>query len=183
MKVIMDISCYHKGMTSLHLVQVIAIRDGNPYVLITSEQARQLRPDWHKPMPVIIQVNRKPDAPWHINMMPVGNGDFYLYLHGAVRAASKTKVGDLVTIDIDFDSNYHNGPLHPMPDWLRAALHKNTVAQKNWSNLPPSRQKEVLRYFSWLKSDEAKKRNLEKALHVLSGNNSRFMARDWKDGK
>jgi hypothetical protein len=34
-----------------------------------------------------------------------------------------------------------------------------------------------------LKSPEARARNLEKAMHVLSGNPGRVMARDWKDGK
>ena len=37
-------------------------------------------------------------------MMPAGNGDFYLYLHGDVRRASQTKVGDLVQVEIAFDS-------------------------------------------------------------------------------
>jgi hypothetical protein len=53
---------------------------------------------------------------------------------------------------------------------------------RNWDALIPSRQKEILRYFSWLKSDDAKQRNLEKAMHVLSGNEGRFMARPWKGG-
>ena len=35
------------------------------------------------------------------------------------------------------------------------------------------------RYFAGLKSEEARKRNLEKVLHVLSGRPGRFMARDW----
>ena len=115
-------------------------------------------------------------------MMPVGDGNFYLYLHGDVRKASKTKVGDKVEVEIKFDSDYRNGPMHPIPDWFRDALVDNKVAKKNWDALPPSRQKEILRYFSWLKSPEAKKRNLDKALHVLSGKPGRFMARSWHDG-
>jgi uncharacterized protein YdeI (YjbR/CyaY-like superfamily) len=49
--------------------------------------------------------------------------------------------------------------------------------------LPPSRQKEILRYFARLKSEDARGRNLEKALHVLSGGKARFMARAWSDGR
>jgi len=170
-------------MTKLHFTQVIEIRDGNPYVLVTKDQAEQLHIDWHRPMPVIVQINSKPDTPWHINMMPIGNGDFYLYLHGDVRKASRTKVGDFVTVDVEFDTAYRNGPQHSMPDWFEIALKKNQQAKENWDTLPPSRQKEVLRYFSWLKSDDAKQRNLGKALTVLSGEPGRFMARDWKNGK
>lgn len=170
-------------MTPLRLSATIQIRDGNPYVLVDKEQVKKIKLDWKKPIPVLIQVNGKPDDPWHINMIPVGNGDFYLYLHGNVRSASQTKVGDFVDVSISFDSSYHNGPMHPMPDWFRDALEKNKTAQENWNTLIPSRKKEVLRYFSWLKSPEAQERNLVKALHILSGKSGRFMARSWKDGK
>lgn len=162
---------------------LIEIRDGNPYILIKKEIAQKIKPDWKKPLPVVIKVNGKPDIPWHINMMPVGNGDFYLYLHGDVREASHTKVGNTVDVEISFDTTYQNGPMHPMPDWFRDALNKNNIAEKNWNLLIPSRKKEILRYFSWLKSPEAKERNLTKALHVLSGGQGRFMARSWSDGK
>ncbi len=59
----------------------------------------------------------------------------------------------------------------------------NPKAKQAWDALTPSRQKEILRYFSWLKSDEARTRNVEKALSVLSGQEDRFMARTWKRGK
>ena len=32
---------------------------------------------------------------------------------------------------------------------------------------------------SWLKSPEARERNVARAIHVLSGNKGRFMARSW----
>jgi uncharacterized protein YdeI (YjbR/CyaY-like superfamily) len=73
--------------------------------------------------------------------------------------------------------------MHPMPAWFQAGLAKTPRAKKAWETLIPSRQKEILRYFSWLKSDAAKARNLEKALRVLSGEPGRFMARSWKDGR
>jgi hypothetical protein len=55
--------------------------------------------------------------------------------------------------------------------------------QENWEALIPSRQKEILRYFSRLKSGEAIEGNLKRALNVLSGRAERFMARSWKDGR
>jgi hypothetical protein len=87
---------------------------------------------------------------------------FYLYLHGEVRKASSTKVGDTVTLQVQFDHEYRGGPVHPMP---------------------PSRQKEILRYFSRLKSPEAKARNVQQVVHVLSGGKARFMARSWNENK
>lgn len=152
-------------------------------MLVDAKRAVSLHKDWRKPMPVTVQINGQPDPAWRINMMPIGNGDFYLYLHGDVRKASNTKVGDVVNVTVQFDADYKSGPIHPMPKWFKNALAGNATAQQNWDRLTPSRQKEVLRYFSRLKSDEAKERNLTKALSVLSGHEGRFMARSWRDGQ
>ena len=158
------------------------IRDGNPCIAVSAARAARLRPGWKRPLPVLVRIDGKPRKAWRINLMPAGDGTFYLYLHGTVRKASGTGVGDRVQVEMAFDADYRNGPMHPMPAWFRSALAREPVAKANWDALPPSRRKEVLRYFSWLKSDEAKARNLEKALHVLSGRSGRFMARAWKDG-
>src|SRR5712692_7705235 len=115
-------------------------------------------------------------------MMPAGDGSFYLYLHGDVRKASGTKVGDRVRVEVGFDARYRNGPQHPMPSCFKAALQKNPQPAKNWEALNPSRKKEILRYFVRLKSPEARARNLERALHVLSGRKGRFMGRGWDRG-
>jgi hypothetical protein len=156
------------------------IRDGNPFVLVSAVRVCALKPDWRRPMPVLVRVDGKPEPqPWRINMMPVGNGDFYLYLHGDVRRASQTKVGDLVRVEIAFDGTYRNGPMHPMPSWFWVRLARNAKALRAWDALIPSRKKEILRYFSWLKSAEARERNVARALHVLSGKKGRFMARSW----
>ncbi len=133
-------------------------------------------------MPVLVQLDGQPDPPWRINMMPVGDGRFYLYLNGEVRKASRTKVGDSVTVKVAFDTQYRGGPAHPMPEWFRNALEASSKAKKNWEALIPSRKKEILRYFSWLKSEESKTRNMARALHVLSGGRGRFIGRSWKDG-
>lgn len=159
------------------------IRDGNPFVPVTAAQAAKLKPTWRRPLPVLVTVDGKPDPPWRINLMPAGDGSFYLYLHGDVRKASGTGVGDRVRIALDFDAAYRNGPLHPMPGWFLAPLDANRKARKAWDALTPSRQKEILRYLSWLKSDAARQRNVERALKVLSGTPERFMARSWKDGR
>jgi hypothetical protein len=151
----------------------------NPYVLVRAAQAARLKRDWRRPMPVRIRVNGMPDAPWRINLMPVGNGDFFLYLHGHVRKASGTSVGDSVTITLEFDDEYKRGPAHRMPSWFGDELDRNPDAKKGWAKLTPSRQKEILHYFAGLKSPAAQERNVRRALHVLAGGKARFMARDW----
>jgi hypothetical protein len=161
---------------------IIKIRGGNPFILVSASRANAIKPGWRKPLPVLVRVNAKPADAWRINMMPVGDGSFYLYLHGDIRKASSTAVGDRVRVEIDFDASYRGGPQHPMPRWFERALAGNPQAMKSWTALIPSRKKEILRYFSRLNSQEARARNLAKALHVLSGKMGRFMARTWKNG-
>ena len=162
---------------------VIQIRGINPYIHVSAELARRLKENWRRPLPVAIRINQKPDEPWRINMMPAGDGSFYLYLHETVRKASETKVGDKVTVSIEFDPNYSNGPAHPVPRWFTQAMAKNSGASKSGKALVPSRKKEVLRYFATLKTSEARLRNLQRAIAALSGEEVRFMARTWKNGK
>jgi Domain of unknown function (DUF1905)/Bacteriocin-protection, YdeI or OmpD-Associated len=161
---------------------VIQIRGINPFVEVSSSLASTLKPGWRKPLPVLVRINGKPSDHWRVNMMPIGNGNFYLYLHDTVRKASGTTVGDCVNVEVQFDLSYRNGPQRCIPKWFKQALDSNAEAKKNWNALIPSRKKEVIRYFSQLITPDAQARNLAKALHVLSGENGRFMARDWKSG-
>jgi hypothetical protein len=170
-------------MPPLRFTALMKIHGVNPYVLVSAKRASQLKPDWRKPMPVLVKINRKPEKSWRINMMPVGDGSFRLYLHGGVRKASNTGVGDRVRVEVSFDTKYRGGPMHPMPAWFRTALAKNPTAKENWDGLTPSRKKEVLRYFASLKSREARERNLTRGLQALSGEPTRFMARSWSGGK
>ncbi len=170
-------------MKALHFISIMEIRNGNPYIWVSVERATKLKAGWRKPLPVLVRINEKPEVPWRINMMPAGDGNFYLYLHGDIRKASGTKVGDQVEVNLQFDTAYRNGPMHLIPSWFRIPLNKNPTAKKAWNNLTPSRKKEILRYFSHLKSPEAQARNLVKVMAVLSGKKERFMARSWEEGK
>ena len=151
----------------------------NPFVRVSAARALRLRVGWRKPLPVRVRINGRPDEPWCINMMPSGDGEFYLYLHEVVRRASGTRVGDRVGVEIEFDESYKSGPAHPMPPWFADALTVAASAKKRWESLTPSLQKEILRYFARLKSPEAQARNLLKAMKALTGEPTRFMARDW----
>lgn len=169
-------------MSKLLLSSTIKIRSINPYILVSARHAARIKKNWRKPLPVRIRVNGHPKTPWRINMMPAGDGSFYLYLHAHVRKESNTKVGDAVLVEVEFDAEYKGGPAHPAPASFRAALRRNPKAAQAWDNLIPSRQKEILRYFSFLKSPEAKARNLQRAISVLSGQKERFMGRSWNEG-
>jgi hypothetical protein len=89
---------------------VIEIRGINPYVFVDAKRASRLKEDWRKPLPVLVRINGQPKQPWCINMMPAGDGSYYLYLHETVRKASKTKAGDRVAVELSFDDAYRSGP-------------------------------------------------------------------------
>jgi bacteriocin resistance YdeI/OmpD-like protein/uncharacterized protein DUF1905 len=166
----------------LQLAAPIELTGVNPYVRVSPGEAELLAPGWRRPMPVVLRIDRAPGL-WRTNLMPVGAGAFNLYLHGEMRKASQRAVGDTVTLEVWFDDAYVNGPQHPLPAWFQAALERHSTAHANWQQLPPSRQKELLRYFARLKSAGAIERNLTAAMHVLAGNSGRYMGRDWADGR
>lgn len=167
----------------LRLTARVEIVGVNPFVLVKGSQAAALQPRWRKPMPVVVVIEGPSVTSWRTNMMPTGGGDFRLYLHGEMRKASGTTVGDMVTVVVGFDDEYRNGPLGPVPEWFRAALDGDAHADASWRELTPSRQKEIVRYFSNLKSEEAKRRNLARMMRILGGDDDHFMGRDWTEGK
>ena len=166
-------------MATLSFRARIRIIGVNPYVLVSAARADALKRGWRRPLPVRIRINGHPRTPWRINLMPRGDGSFYLYLHGSVRKTSATKVGDLVAVEIAFDAAYRGGPAQGIPPWFRKPLAANARAAAAWKELPPSRQKEIVRYLVRLKSPEARARNLARALAALSGKPVRFLARSW----
>lgn len=169
-------------MTTLRFRATLAIQGINPYVPVDAEQAERLKPGWRKPMPVRVRIDGAPREAWRINMMPRGDGGYFLYLHGEVRRAAGVEVGDEVEVEVVFDAAYRAGPADPVPKAFEAGLDKDPRARANWTALTPSLQKELLRRFSSVKSEAAQARNIQTALQVLGGAEGRFMARDWRDG-
>lgn len=151
----------------------------NPFVMVSAARARRIKPGWKKPLPVLVQVNGQPEPAWRVNMMPAGDGRFYLYLDGVVRKASGTDVGDTVDVSVLFDPDYRSGPQDDMPPELAARLDEDAGVRDRWDSLPPNLRKEVLRYLANLKSDAARERNIDRAIAVLGGAKARFLARDW----
>ncbi|WP_165356616.1 YdeI/OmpD-associated family protein [Sphingosinicella sp. BN140058] len=158
---------------------LIEIRGINPFVLVSAERAQGIRLGWRKPMPVLVQLDDKPVPARRINMMPAGDGSFYLYLNADLREQAGAKVGDVVTVCVSFDPDYETGPQHTIPPAFAAGLEISPAAKARWISLAPSLQKEVLRYLARLKSDAAKTRNIERLMRILGGARERFMARDW----
>ena len=157
----------------------VLLRGVNPYVLVDERMAVRLRKGWRKAMPVKLKVGYRSKQQWRTNLMPVGDGSFYLYLHGEIRRASGLSVGDEIVVQLVFDRRYQSGPAHPIPPLFRRELKANHAVRRAWSALAPSRRKEILRYLAGLKTSEARDRNIRTALAILAGAKRRFLGRAW----
>lgn len=101
-------------------------------------------------------------------------GAWRLYINTSMLKNSPKRIGEEITITVEFDSTDRSIAM-PLP--LQRALEENPEALSVFTSLPPSRQKEIIRYISSLKTEEAIKKNIQRALNFLLGN-ERFIGRD-----
>ena len=102
------------------------------------------------------------------------SGHWRLYLNTPMRQAAKKEVGDKAVFEIRFDPEERIIPIHPK---FTKALQENKDAQKIFDSLRPSLQLEIVRYLSFLKTEESIDRNVSKAINFLLGK-QRFIGRD-----
>jgi hypothetical protein len=174
-------------MPLLKFTETISIINGNPFVRPPDSILLKIFKQADKktsPIPIKGTINGA-----HFEQTLVRyQSDWRLYVNIIMAKAAHIKysksISEIVGISATFEIEFNPLPtVFHMIDFLERSLDKNPLAKRNWEMLTPSRQKEILRYFSWLKSDEAKTRNLKKVIAVLTGEEGRFMARNWKDGK
>ena len=70
-------------------------------------------------------------------------------------------------MQIDFDAKPRTTPVHPK---LKKVFKENKQAKEAFDKLSPSRQKEVLRYINFLKSEESVDKNIQRAITHLTSN-------------
>lgn len=151
-------------------IQIIGV---NPHVLLPKKVLEELFKQAGKSkgaIPVKGTLNKKP----YIQTLVKYNGKWRLYLNGPMRLAAGIDVGDMADVNIEFDPKPRVIIVHPK---LKAALVKNKTAKSVFDQLPPSRQKEIVRYISNLKSEESVDKNIIRAISFLEGK-SRFVGRD-----
>lgn len=102
------------------------------------------------------------------------SGKWRLYLNTPMRKAAKIDVGDLANFEIEFDPEIRTIAMHPK---LQAALESNSKAKEVFNRQSPSKQKEIVRYISFLKNEASVDKNVKRAIEFLTGN-ARFVGRD-----
>ena len=145
----------------------------NPYVLLPSAVLKSIFEQANKntgPIP----VKGKIDNHLFIQTLVKYSGKWCLYLNGPMRKAVGKDVGDTVSIELSYDPIKRIIPVHSK---LELALKKNKKANAVFIKLPPSKQKEIIRYISFLKTEASVDRNVTKAINFLLGK-ERFIGRD-----
>jgi hypothetical protein len=102
------------------------------------------------------------------------SGQWRLYLNTPMRKSANKDVGEKAKFEIWYDSEERIIPAHPK---FIKALKENKEAKKIFDGLRPSLQLEIVRYLSFLKTDESLNRNVMKAVNFLLGK-QKFIGRD-----
>jgi len=145
----------------------------NPFVFVPSRILNKIFLQAGKdkgPVPVCGTVNKNPFSQTLVKY----KGDWRLYINTSMVKDSPKRIGETLKITIAFDPVERTQAPHPE---FSNALKKNLPAKKVFEKLSPSRQKEIIRYLSSLKSEESVVKNIERAIGFLSGKN-RFIGRD-----
>ena len=145
----------------------------NPYVLLPAIVLKEIFERAGKvkgPIPVKGKINDHN----FIQTLVKYSGKWRLYLNTPMRKGAGADVGDIVHVEIQFDETERKIAIHPK---FENALKKNKKARMAFEQLSPSRQKEIIRYINFLKTEESVDRNIKRAIQFLSGK-ERFVGRD-----
>lgn len=93
-------------------------------------------------------------------------GEWRLYINTKMLKNSPKRIGELLQITIQIDTTARIILPHPK---LVDALKKNQFAEKIFNELTPSLKLEIIKYISFLKTEESIDRNIEKAINFLTG--------------
>lgn len=146
---------------------------GNPFVYLPPEVLESLfrQADKRKGfIPVKGAINGKSFQQTLVKY----SGDWRLYVNMVMLKNSPKRIGEEIAVEIEFDPSER--AIVPHPKWSKA-LTQNKEADEVFQNLSPSRQKEIVRYISNLKTEESVDRNVERAINFLLGK-ERFVGRE-----
>lgn len=146
---------------------------GNPFVYLPIEVLENLFQQAKKDkgyIPVRGKINGKK----YQQTLVKYSSEWRLYINMVMLKKSPTRIGEEIEVEIEYDPS--DRTIKPNPKWVKA-LSKNKEANEVFNSLPPSKQKEIIRYISNLKTERSVDRNISRAINFLLGN-GRFVGRD-----
>lgn len=151
----------------------LQIIDINPYVTVPEPVLAELFDAAGRtqgPIPIRGSINGRPYQQTLVRF----RGAWRLYVNMLMLDDSPRHVGETLEVDVAYDPSDRSLEPHPK---FAAALQDNVKARQVFEGLTPSKQQEIIRYISNLKTDAAVDRNVERAIGFLLGEN-RFLGRD-----
>ncbi|MFA6403027.1 MAG: YdeI/OmpD-associated family protein [Salinivirgaceae bacterium] len=145
----------------------------NPFVYVPEQILKEIfaqagKDKGHIPICVVINNTK------HKQTLVKYSGHWRLYINTTMLKNSPKRVGEILDIAIEFDPE--DRTIEPHPEFLQA-LRQNLEAKQVFEGLSASRQKEIIRYISSLKSADSVTNNVQKAIGFLTGKN-RFVGRE-----
>ena len=96
-----------------------------------------------------------------------------LYINAKMLNNSPKRIGETIEITVEYDPSDRSIKQHPK---LVAAFQENEDAKAVFYSLTKSKQQEIVRYISRLKTEESIARNVKRAINFLNGK-ERFLGR------
>lgn len=122
------------------------------------------------PIPIRGTINGKPFRQTLVKF----KGAWRLYVNNVMLKDSPRRVGEAVELFVEYDPEPRT--IAPHPDFIRA-LNQHKKAKQVFEQLPPSLQKEIVRYIANLKTETSVQANIVKAIGFLTGKN-KFIGRE-----
>ena len=133
----------------------------NPCVKVPGRITRQMSPTKGY-IPILGKIE---SHVFRQTLVPVKNAGYRLYVNGLMLKGAGVTLGQTVNFMIVQDF-VPREKVYPMVKELKNKLERNNLGAI-FSALPPSRQKEMLRYLNYLKTKEALLRNVDKIIRDL----------------
>lgn len=157
----------HQFKAQLELIGI------NPYVLVPNEILNDIFKQSGRekgPIPIKGSINNQP----YIQTLVKYSGAWRLYINTTMLPKSPQRIGEIIDVALAFDPEDRSIQPHPK---LISALNENKDAKRIFDTLPPSRQKEIIRYIATLKNEEIRDKNIAKAINFLNGK-EKFIGRE-----
>ncbi|MFA6149829.1 MAG: YdeI/OmpD-associated family protein [Chitinophagaceae bacterium] len=143
-------------------IKIIGI---NPYVSVPESILKSIFLEAKRdkgPIQIRGFINQKP----YLQTLVKYAGEWRLYINTKMLEQSPKRIGEKIEVVISFDPEERIIEMHPA---LKEAIDNDRTAKSVFERLPPSRQKEIVRYISHLKSEEKIKENISRAINFLLG--------------
>ena len=100
-------------------------------------------------------------------------GAWRLYINAKMLSNSPQRIGEVIELAVEFDPSDRTIKPHKL---LVASFKENPESKKVFDNLTQSKQQEIIRYISRLKTEESIVKNVNRATNFLIGKES-FLGR------